>query len=211
MFFLVQEVLFRMWGPPGTHFRIRLVDFQQTQPSDQRRMPNITIPCSVPWKNPVPSRDRSDIYCKWMCHQEECDLRTLLGKRELRRNKGHSVTCLGHDNCTSKIPADDNIVNEKRWAGQCLDEVQQDSSPIALSHLVVLASGEHCVSWWPIYLSSLQYINPKQEYSPQECVVEMHPRLWGRENSAYSLKTQRFDETPRIVRNHSNLFTYYYC
>ena len=69
-----------------------------------------------------------------MCHQES-DIRTLLGKRELRRNKGQSVTCLGHDNCTSNIPADDNIGNEKRWAGQCLDEVQQDSSPITLSYL----------------------------------------------------------------------------
>ena len=39
----------------------------------------------------------------------------LLGERELRRNKGQSVTCLGHDNCTSNIPANDNIGNEKRF------------------------------------------------------------------------------------------------
>ena len=51
------------------------------------------------------------------------------------RSREQSVTCPGHDNCTSNIPADDNIGNEKRWARQCLDEIQKDSSPIILSHL----------------------------------------------------------------------------
>ena len=51
------------------------------------------------------------------------------------RSRGDSVTCPGHDNCTANIPAVDNIGNEKRWAGQCLQEIQQDSSPIILSHL----------------------------------------------------------------------------
>lgn len=54
---------------------------------------------------------------------------------ELMRSRGESVTCPGHDNCTANIPADENIGNEKRWAGQCLDELQQDSSPLSLSHL----------------------------------------------------------------------------
>ena len=51
------------------------------------------------------------------------------------RSRGESVACPGHDNCTANIPADDNIGNEKRWAGQCLHEIQQDSSPIILPHL----------------------------------------------------------------------------
>ncbi|XP_078317890.1 uncharacterized protein LOC144620581 [Crassostrea virginica] len=54
---------------------------------------------------------------------------------ELMRSRGESVTCPGHDNCTANIPADENIGNEKRWAGQCLDEIQQDSSPLILSQL----------------------------------------------------------------------------
>ena len=48
-----------------------------------------------------------------LCWGKESDIRTLLGKRELRRNKGQSVTFLGHDNCTSNIPADDSIGNER--------------------------------------------------------------------------------------------------
>lgn len=59
----------------------------------------------------------------------------LCKKGEVLRRRGAHVTCPDHQDCTANLAADTNIGNEKRWAGECIREIQQDPHPLTVSHL----------------------------------------------------------------------------
>lgn len=59
----------------------------------------------------------------------------LCKQGEVLRRRGIQVTCPNHDNCTANLPADTNIGDEKKWAGECIDEMRTDSSPLSVSYL----------------------------------------------------------------------------
>ena len=59
----------------------------------------------------------------------------LCKQGEILKRRGIPVTCPNHDNCTANLPADSNIGDEKRWAGECMDEIGNDHSPLTVDYL----------------------------------------------------------------------------
>lgn len=59
----------------------------------------------------------------------------LCKKGEVLRRRGANVTCPDHPDCTANVATDTNIGNEKRWAGECISEIQTDPHPLTVSHL----------------------------------------------------------------------------
>lgn len=43
-------------------------------------------------------------------------------------------TCPGHEGCTATIPPETTIGDEKRWAAECISELQSDDRPLIISH-----------------------------------------------------------------------------
>uniref|UniRef100_K1Q8L0 Mutator-like transposase domain-containing protein n=1 Tax=Magallana gigas TaxID=29159 RepID=K1Q8L0_MAGGI len=50
------------------------------------------------------------------------------------RTKEKEVTCLGHEDCIATIPPENTIEDEKRWAAECIVELQSDDRPLVISH-----------------------------------------------------------------------------
>lgn len=50
------------------------------------------------------------------------------------RAKGKEFTCPGHEGCTATIPPETTIGDEKRWAAECISELQSDDRPLIISH-----------------------------------------------------------------------------
>ena len=50
------------------------------------------------------------------------------------RTKGKEVTYPGHEDFTAIIPPETTIRDEKRWATECIGELQSDDGPLFISH-----------------------------------------------------------------------------
>lgn len=50
------------------------------------------------------------------------------------RAKGKEFTCPGHEGCTATIPPETTIKDKKRWAAECISELQSDDCPLIISH-----------------------------------------------------------------------------